>query len=207
MTRDLRPDIWRTIRRLGQRGGLFDVLAIRGQLRGVVARERIRDYCQALQAGGYLVAAEMPDGAPGWQLLRDPGIEPPRVRRDGTPVVMGAGREQCWRAMRILKEFGVRELLATANSDRWSIAEGEAADYCQRLARAGILLKDGHGAQVRYRLPISRYTGPRPLQIRRTKEVFDPNTGTLYSANGEVVERGRSPLPNPSPARGEGEST
>lgn len=190
MTRDLRPDIWRTIRRLGAQGATFNVTLIRGHLRGAVRRERIRDYCRALQAGGYLAPAAMPDGAPGWQILRDPGAEAPRLRRDGTPVRMGQGREALWRTLRILGACSVRELCATASTPEWTIAEAEAADYCDRLARVGILLRERGAGGARYRLLPSRYTGPRPPQIRRTKEIFDPNTGDLYSPNGARIDQG-----------------
>ncbi len=180
--RDLRPELWRIIRRVGAQGHAFDVLAVRGQLRGAVRRERIRDYLRALEAGGYLVAASLDDGAPGWQLLRDPGAETPRVRQDGTPIVMGAGREQCWRTMRILRDFSIPELVATASTERWAIAPGEAQDYCDRLARVGLLQRGrGPGGDLRYTLAPARYSGPQPPQIRRTKQVYDPNNGRLYT--------------------------
>ncbi len=86
--RDLRPEMWRIIRRVGAQGRPFDVLQVRGQLRGAIRRERVRDYLKALEAGGYLVPCTLDDGAPGWQLLRDPGNEAPRVRADGTREYM-----------------------------------------------------------------------------------------------------------------------
>lgn len=186
---DLRPELWRVIRQIGAQGAVFTVDDLRGRLRGLVRRERIRAYVLALVNGGYLVPVPRPDAKPAhsWQLLRDPGNETPRPRRDGSPVIMGAGREQCWRAMRILKVFGIRELLAHANTERWTVAEAEARDYCDRLARAGLLQRDG---QTYAFLP-ARFSGPRPPQIRRTKEVYDPNTGILYSKDGEILARGR----------------
>jgi len=186
---DLRPAIWSVIRRLGAQGQVFDVLRIRGELRGATRRERILDYCKALQAAGYLVPAETPDGAPGWQLLRDPGLEAPRVRRDGTQVLMGSGREAMWRAMRVLGSFSVAELVATASTERWQIAAGEARTYCARLAHAGFLLRAGRADSARYTLPVSRYTGPRPPQVRRHgKLIWDPNTGRLYAPDGTLLE-------------------
>jgi len=187
--RDIRPLLWRAIRQAGARGGVFDVTLIRGTLRFPVKRERVRDYLRALEAGGYLVAASGADGSPGWQLLRDPGTETPRVRADGRPVVLGAGREQCWRTMRMLKDFDIPFLVATANTERWAIAPGEAQDYCDRLARIGILQRrrDPDGA-VRYTFVPARYTGPQPPQIRRNKQVYDPNTGRLYHLDGTIEE-------------------
>lgn len=188
--RDIRPLLWRSIRQIGAQGRVFDVLAIRGTLRFPVKRERIRDYLRALEAGGYLVPASLDDGAPGWQLLRDPGTETPRVRADGTPIVMGAGREQCWRTMRMLKHFDIPYLVATATTERWAIAPGEAQDYCDRLARIGILRRERDpSGVVRYTFIPARYTGPQPPQIRRSKAVYDPNTGRLYQPDGTIEER------------------
>ena len=179
--RDLRPEMWRIIRRVGAQGRPFDVDKVRSQLRGAIRRERVRDYLKALQAGGYLVPCTVDDdGSPGWQLLRDPGAETPRVHADGTPIIQGAGREQCWRAMRILVSFDIVELVATASTDRWAVAPGEARDYCARLARAGILTRTRGGDCPAYTLPPARYTGPQPPQIRKSKEIYDPNTGRVY---------------------------
>lgn len=197
--RNLRPLLWANIRRLGAQGAVFDVSAVRGALRFPVKRERVRDYLKALEAGGYLAPVTAEDGGPGWQLLRDTGVDAPRVREDGQEIVIGAGREQCWRAMRILGTFGVAELVATASTDRWAIAPGEAADYCDRLARVGILrrYKAAGGDRSLYTLSPARYTGPKPPQIlrykpakdgqpARPKGVYDPNTGALYWPDGRI---------------------
>ena len=193
MTVDLRPEIWRTIRRVGAQGAVFDVNTIRGCLRGAVRRERIRDYVRALEAGGYLAAVAGDGDAPGWQILRDPGAEAPRLRPDGTPVVMGAGREQCWRTLRILGSCTARELALTASTDRWAVAEGEALDYCMRLSRVGILIRSkGPTGDWVFALPAARYTGPLPPQVRRNKEIYDPNTGRVYAPDGTVLEGRRA---------------
>ena len=192
--RDLRPIMWRIIRQLGAQGRIFDVAAVRGELRGAPRRERVRDYLLALTAGGYLARVNSPDlpGIPAresWQLVRDPGSEAPRVRPDGTPIVQGAGREQCWRTMRFLLDFSALELAASASSDRWTVAPGEAQDYADRLARVGILQRGrGPGGDIRYTLAPSRYTGPQPPQILKSKAVYDPNTGRLYHPDGTVEQ-------------------
>lgn len=197
--RNLRPLLWGVIRRLGAQGAVFGVNEVRGALRFPAKRDSVRAYLKALAAGGYLAPVTAADGGPGWQLLRDTGVDAPRVRDDGQEIVIGAGREQCWRAMRILGTFGVAELVATASTDRWAIAPGEAADYCDRLARAGILRRYKAAGDDRwlYTLSPARYTGPKPPQILRyqpakdglpprRKGVYDPNTGTLYWPDGRI---------------------
>jgi hypothetical protein len=63
------------------------------------------------------------------------------------------------------------------------VAEGEARDYCQRLARAGYLHVLQRG---RWQLVPTRWRGPLPPQVRRDKRLFDPNTGVTYAPTGEV---------------------
>jgi hypothetical protein len=194
-TRDYRPEIWRAIRRLGQGGQIFDTLMIRGQLRGAVPRDTIRDYCKCLEAGRYLASAPLPDdplpGALGWQLIRDPGAEAPRVRRDGQPVTMGQGRESMWRCMRILGQFTPAELAAVASTPEHAVANGEAETYCQRLARIGLLgRRPGEHDGTVYLLTPAAYKGPKPPQILRDKRIWDPNTQTLYAADGTILEQG-----------------
>jgi hypothetical protein len=182
----LRPAIWAVIRRLASEGRSFNARDIRGELRGVTQLARINDYLQALVAGGYLVPISRPDWE-GYRLRKDNGVEAPRLRPDGTPVLLGAGREQMWRAMRVLREWTIAELCATATSERWAVAPSEARDYCQRLCRAGFLARAGSagGSGRRYRLLPTRASGPQPPQIQRgSKNVFDPNTGKLYAPDG-----------------------
>ncbi len=189
--RDLRPEMWRIIRRVGAQGRIFDVLEVRGQLRGAIRRERVSDYLKALAAGGYLarVAPDAERLGEGFQLVRDPGAEVPRVRPDGTPIVQGAGREQCWRTMKILGHFSAIELAVTASSDRWTVAPGEAQDYADRLARVGILRRGrGPGGDMRYELAPARYTGPQPPQVLKSKAIYDPNSGRLYLPDGTIQE-------------------
>lgn len=200
--RDIRPLLWGIIRRVGAQGAVFGVSEIRGALRFPVKRDRVREYLLALEKGGYLApVAATEEGGPGWQLLRNPGIDAPRVRPDGSEIVLGAGREQCWRAMRILGTFSVPELVATASTPRWAIKPGEAQDYCDRLSRVGILQRYRAASDDRwlYTLTPTRYTGPQPPQIlrykpardgqpARRKGVFDPNTGRLYWPDGRIEQ-------------------
>ena len=201
--RDIRPRIWAIIRQIGSKCEVFNTTGVRYCLRFPVKRARVLAYLKALERGGYLapVSAEHERG-PGWQLIRNPGIDAPRLRDDGTEVVQGSGRDQCWRAMRILGTFTATELVATASTERWRVKPGEAEDYCNRLSRAGILSRAWilSSRTWCYTLSPARYTGPKPPQIlrykpaqdgqpARRKGVYDPNTGTLYWPDGRV-ERG-----------------
>lgn len=188
----LRPAIWAALRKLHREGaGWMTATRVRAELVSPPpnALETIHTYLRALEAAAIVERAWKgdPDGG-AYRLLRDEGIEAPRVRADGSRVVMGQGREAMWRTMRILtRPWSVRELAAHAGTDRHPIAIQEADDYARRLCRAGYLQRTAPGT---YRLIPARYTGPQPPQIRRTKAVWDPNLGRL--APWEQVWRGEA---------------
>jgi hypothetical protein len=138
----------------------------------------IRTYFNGLVAAGYIA-----EGA----LVRDTGIEAPRVTRDGRPVTQGAAREQMWRTMRMLSgDWSWRDLAVAASTEAVPVAEADAADYCAHLAKAGYLAVTdcgrgavkgvkGGGAPTRYRFVRARYSGPKPPQVQRVQSVYDPN--------------------------------
>lgn len=149
----------------------------------------VRDYRRALQAGGVLsVAAKPMLHTPGRYLLaRDCGMDAPRLRKDGTPVVQGLAQEQMWRTLRMLAgDTNARELAAHASTREVAVAESAAKDYIQKLHVAGYLLRTREGKgfgngglQARYRLKPARNTGPRPPMVCRTKVIWDPNENKI----------------------------
>lgn len=170
-----RERIWTEIRRQGAHGGRFTPMAIEHHARvptGVLA-----DYLRGLRLAGYLARLNgRGQFAVEYQLVRDTGVEAPRVDRDGRGVALGRGVANMWRAMKALKHFDFRELRACAQAGDVQIAEHTANAYCLCLARAGYLAviraaKPGTAAQYR----LARDTGPRAPMIRRGKHVFDPN--------------------------------
>jgi hypothetical protein len=141
-------------------------------------KDTIRDYLTGLFNAGYLgvyndPTAKLPKGTPmAYYFKEDCGHDAPRVRRDGTPVTQGQGRQQMWNAMRILKVFRPVDLAFNASTDDHTVAESEAVSYCAALCKAGYL-SDRPAAG--YMLLPSMWTGPHPPQIQRTKQVYDPN--------------------------------
>ncbi|MFZ5428078.1 MAG: hypothetical protein ACOZEN_14015 [Thermodesulfobacteriota bacterium] len=155
----------------------------------------VREYLTGLRKAGYVEAAgdtENPSGNPGsfqrtvYRLAKDPGIDAPRVRKDGTELPE-MGRDRLWRAMRILKEFSVRDLTVQASLEEAPVAESEAAFYCLYLARAGYLFEIE--ANKRFRFLAGAYTGPKAPVIRRVREVIDANTGEVRWSGDEREER------------------
>lgn len=150
-----------------------------------IHRSSIQRYLKALTAGGYLEATPAPNGlACSWKLVRDVGYHAPRIQADGSAVTNGEVSQQIWQAMVGLKKFDYRELVQGASID---IKEATAKDYCKRLLAAGylrVLVKaDPHADRIaRYQL--IRPSGPKAPQVQRVRQVYDPNTGAVYAAEG-----------------------
>lgn len=147
----------------------------------------IREYRRALVHAGIVgVVEESGKFKPGiYRLVKDEGLEAPRVRKDGQRVTQGLAQEQMWRTLRLLTaDTNARELAAHASTAAIQVAEGAADDYLKVLHHAGYLActREGHGlgfkglgVQSRYKLKPARNTGPRPPMVCRTRVVYDPN--------------------------------
>lgn len=184
-----RQVIWQAIRRL-HRFSLHDL-----ERATRIHETTLKTYLVGLTNAGYLArvdaeepAAEVRYQPAYWSLVRDIGIEAPRVRKDGTEVTQGRGREQMWRTMRIIGEFNAGELAVQASTEEHRVDPAEAKHYCHYLYKAGYLARTQaarRGSLARYRLLPSRYTGPQPPQIQRIRQLWDPNLGrVVWSAQG-----------------------
>ena len=150
----------------------------------------VKTYLQALEKAGIIgraseerisnVASEI-----SYLLVRDEGLEAPRLRRDGSRVTQGFAQEAMWRALRIVPgDLNAIELAWHASTVDNPVAPSSAEHYLSSLNLAGYLIctqigrglgKPGKGMPARYRLKPARNTGPRPPMICRTKVVYDPN--------------------------------
>ncbi len=177
-----RQAIWEEIRKKG------DWAFTSTELDVVLDASTIREYLTSLHKAGYLEAISI--GKRGeanvYRLIDDCGVDAPRVRKDGSQVTQGQGRQHMWNAMRISKEFSAVDLRLNATTDDVQVTESEAASYCQALCKAGYLRivtpsktgtsgKPGSGQRCRYMLIPTMWTGPQPPQIQRTKQIYDPN--------------------------------
>ncbi|MEZ5571206.1 MAG: hypothetical protein R3E64_04205 [Halioglobus sp.] len=117
-----------------------------------------------------------------FRLIKDVGYHAPRVKRDGTPVTQGKGRENMWRVIKVLSEFDWHDLAEAASGKDCAVAPNEAKDYVNTLAKAGYLRtlqKAKPGTAARYCLIQSRWSGPKSPMIQRVKQVYDPNLGKV----------------------------
>lgn len=156
-----------------------------------IDKRTIQTYLQALERGEFINQIgerKMVRDRKHYRLVRDVGVEAPRLDRDGRTVMQSRGNENMWRTMRIMGDFSSRELALRAATPEIGISDSTALSYVKFLVNAGYLtvVDPGHsyirgkGAkQARYRLLASKYTGPRPPMIQRTKAVYDPNLGKI----------------------------
>lgn len=140
-------------------------------------------YLRHMADAGYVVKHPTPRGQSSkWELVRDAGIEAPRFHADGTLMTATGANEAIWQAMRILKTFTRDEL--QAHVARFAGAE-TVASYIKAIEPAGYLHRSGKYLRPVYTL--ARNTGPKPPQILRVKEVYDPNLDEIMAR--EVPDR------------------
>lgn len=169
-----RQRIWELIRKHRDSLSLMDVTP------GGVPDDTARDYLRGLTKAGYLEVLQQarPAHVPMlWKLVKDPGAEAPRVRKNGEEVTQGHGNEAIWRAMQVLGIFTYRLLAEMSGA-----TEQTVKTYCVMLSRAGYLTvekpakaKGFGGIAAKFRLVKSKIHGPRPPMITRIKAVYDPN--------------------------------
>lgn len=184
-----RERIWTAVRELAQvdKTGTFGALDVQDATEPLVKFGVAAAYLRHLSKAGYLgevkPARPMREhgnrvSAPVYRLVKDQG-EPPRVGQTGT-VQQGLINEAMWRAMKVLKSFDYRDIVASASIPGFEVAEVTAQKYVNYLARAGYFQTLRAATRMlpgRYRL--ERKTGPHAPSITRAKVVLDRNTGEV----------------------------
>ncbi|MBC7168710.1 hypothetical protein [Phenylobacterium sp.] len=178
--------IWDVVRALHREQETFGVPDIWERMD--TDRRTIRDMLARWERAGHLERVGYREGmgpAPValYRLIADQP-EAPAVRRDGTAAKRpGAGQEQMWRSMRMLRQWTVRDLTLAASTDEVAVTEATVQTYVWALVKAGYLTvlrpgkpghKPGTGTKALYALKLN--TGPLAPQIQRTSFLFDPNT-------------------------------
>lgn len=110
-------------------------------------------------------------------LVRDIGVDAPRVNEDGRAVIAGLGKEQIWRTLRLKRERTATEISAAASTAKVPVARVTVIDYLRVLRRAGYVVAQGKRGHERFRLV--RDTGPRPPVVQSDGALFDVNLGEV----------------------------
>lgn len=182
-----RDRIWAAIRALAD-GATFSGAEV--AMLAEIHVDTVMTYVAGLVAAGYveMSATRRPAGKRNRRefallsLIRDVGVEAPRVNKDGTPVTQGLGREQMWMAIRVLKSFNADELALAASTPAQSVSTEEAVYYVGALKKAGYIALTAPskpGTKARFRFLRTRNTGPRAPLVQRDKSVMDANTGEV----------------------------
>lgn len=174
-----RQRIWEKIREMKR----FTLGELVGQLPGTIARDSTRCYVKALVAGGYLTTCFTDNAYTDYVLLKDNGVEAPRLRKDGTEVTQGREQENLWRTLRTVNHtVNYMELAALASTEQHVVAPAFAKDYLVNLYKAGYLSRNDakpFAGSCKYALLPAKNTGPRPPMVQRIKQVYDPNLGKV----------------------------
>jgi len=181
-----RQRIWEKIRALR----IFNLKNLRGALPGGIYPQTVRSYVEALEKAGHVRhAADHPLTGKVYELVRDVGVEAPRINRDGEAVTQGQMREQLWRTIKILREFNAADAALAASLPELEVPARLANDYLRFLHRAGYLAlasKSRPGTLARYRFIASKNSGPQPPMVQRGgRQVFDPNRGAVVWRRAE----------------------
>jgi hypothetical protein len=179
-----RQPLWEAM--LAFEGKPFSVAQIVDAL--YVNRRTVSSYLACLCAGGYADRQDDPDGPVTYRIVKaDPPYHAPRLNRKGEPVTQGAGVENMWRSMRRQGEFQPFEIAAWSSTELVQVSEKTAKTYCSMLLKAGYLrvTKKAVPGTFQATYVLIRNSGPKPPQIQRIKQVFDPNTKTVYPIRGQ----------------------
>ncbi len=175
-----RQEIWAAIRSMPERFTADELVDCSG-----AHKKTVQDYLRCLLPGGVIQAED----GDSYRLIEDRGFHAPRLNRAGQPVSPGAGLANRWRSMRGLVEFSPRDVAVHSSTPDTRVTEPTAKAYCSMLFRTGYLrvLKKAEpvaGRQAIYRL--IRNSGPKPPQIQRIKQIFDPKTGEVHLPGGQA---------------------
>lgn len=171
--------IWDALRALAESGKSVEIGSITERTH--LNRKTVADYCLSLERAGFLAPVE--GASKTWVLARDGGVHAPRVRLDGSTVTQGAGMQNLWRSMRMLSKFSTLDLALHSSTPTCSVAEATAQSYISMLLSTGFLAVVQKADPVKGRKAIYRLIrndGPRPPQVQRVKQIYDPNTGKIY---------------------------
>jgi len=152
-----------------------------------MTRGSIHHYLRCLSAGGYV--EKVKNTAPAnYVLIKDCGIDAPRLRADGSIVSQGRINENMWRTMKILKTFDWMDLSRVASTDEIQVKPVTAKRYVETLFHARYLIcvrGSAPGERAVYRFRAQMNTGNRAPMIQSDRSLYDPNLGKIVYQRGD----------------------
>lgn len=145
-------------------------------------------YMDLLVSQGYLESVGSCRGEPIFRLLRDVGIEAPRIKHGRKGCGLQTGVEVMWRTIRILGVFTAGDLVDLSCTST-PVKPSTAQRFLKKLAQAGYLDIVGairRGGVTQYRLRRWMNSGPVAPIIQKNGCVFDPNLNEVVFCIGWV---------------------
>lgn len=181
-----RQAVWAEIRKLR----LFTVSQLLREPTVGLDASSVTYYVRSLEAAGYVRCLDAHQPTENqrnrkrlvlrtYELVRDNGIDAPRVRIDGSHLGATA-QERMWKVIRILSEFSAAEVAATASTEESPVSLIVAKSYIGHLYKAGYIKmiqppRFFPSALARYRFLTAKFSGPKPPMVQRDKSIYDPN--------------------------------
>lgn len=177
-----RQRIWEEIRKNAES---FQILPIAQHANA--DPETVKTYLQCLQAGEFVEAVTRGHLKKAvYRLVKDTGIESPRLTRKGEPVKQGLIVEAMWCTLRILGQMDARQLQNHVVASGLDMTLTYAKRYIAALKKAGYLsvVRAGNPHRMEViQLKPAMNTGPRAPQIQNVKTVYDPNLNRVMHAD------------------------
>jgi len=107
-----------------------------------------------------------------YTLVKDMGAMAPVVNKNGC-LVEDSHQARIWRAIRILKNFTLKDIVATASQDNDPVSLTTTDQYLNYLKKAGYLIKKNN-EKIFHLNPVMN-KGIQAPQIQRIKQIYDPN--------------------------------
>ncbi len=151
--------------------------------------EATKKYIQCLEKGGFILkVSDAPFEKAEYQLLKDNGIESPKINSDGELITMGLAQEAMWRCLRIRKEIDAWGIYHQVEATGIVITMDNVRRYLRMLKRAGYLRVVSPAIPHKKKTEIlaligAMNTGPRPPQVQRVGIVYDPNLNKVMYAD------------------------
>lgn len=122
-----------------------------------------------------------------YRMTRDNGAHAPDIDGSGNIKPL-SGSEAMWRTLKMISNLSCTELAQYASVDGTVVDESTANAYLKLLNKFGYAAVSEpatHSKKARYRL--NNYTGPRPPQVLKSKQLYDANHCTEVDAQCHKV--------------------
>lgn len=117
-----------------------------------------------------------------YTLIKNTGIEAPRINAKGETVLASPKFEVLWRTLRILNSVTTNQLVDHAEAAGLTITKRSVNIYTKALLDSGYINVTGKEGSRVFSLKPSMNTGPRPPQLQSIKAVYDPNLNKVMHA-------------------------